>query len=367
VWVTAIHRAEAARALQTASLLDLHNNQGEGSNSVRLEVNGVTTPAGAVDLTPSGIDLHNGHTYHVSIGGGNGNNTYSFEIFDLQNGPNGYVFFEQAFFLPTPQLNFGMGYVGFTASTGATTSSVKILDWTVIDQTGEPPVVTYPRPNYPNGFAGSTGLFYRSGAGVSGNALQLTNGNKYTSFSASTTAQVMPQGIAFYQAFSTDFDFIVDGGVGDGFAFVLQNDSLGALGSSGGGLGYGLPTPGGTGPSITNSLAIKFDLHNNAGEGTNSTGLYLNGASPTVPAIDLSTSGIQLYSGHPFHAQITSDGTTLTLSLTDLVQYRVFTKVLYSGPDLATMIPAQAYAGFTAGTGSTASSIRILNWTWNTN
>jgi len=37
-------------------------------------------------------------------------------------------------------------------------------------------------------------------------------------------------------------------------------------------------------PGIATSVAVKFDLYDNSGEGTNSTGIYVNGASPTMPA-----------------------------------------------------------------------------------
>ena len=74
----------------------------------------------------------------------------------------------------------------------------------------------------------------------------------------------------------------------DGFAFVIQNAGTTALGPSGGGLGYGpdnVTNPSAsTNTPIAKSVALKFDLYNNAGEGTNSTGLYTNGASPTTPA-----------------------------------------------------------------------------------
>jgi hypothetical protein len=64
---------------------------------------------------------------------------------------------------------------------------------------------------------------------------------------------------------------------------------------------------------------VKFDLFNNAGEGANSTGLYINGAAPTTPATDLTQSGVQLHSGNPFRVHMTYDGTTLTVTITDTV------------------------------------------------
>ncbi len=70
------------------------------------------------------------------------------------------------------------------------------------------------------------------------------------------------------------------------------------LGPSGGGLGYGpdLPTnpDASTNTPIANSVAVKFDFFSNAGEGTDSTGLYTNGASPTIPAVDMTSSGVIL-------------------------------------------------------------------------
>src|SRR5262249_45359425 len=68
--------------------------------------------------------------------------------------------------------------------------------------------------------------------------------------------------------FSTQFTFVQHGGTnpsGGGITFTIQNAGGTALGSSGGGLGYGPDTPG-TKPGIPNSVAIKFDLFDNFGE-----------------------------------------------------------------------------------------------------
>ena len=48
----------------------------------------------------------------------------------------------------------------------------------------------------------------------------------------------------------------------DGMTFVIQNGAATALGGVGGLLGYG---------GMGNSVAVKFDIYNNAGEGTDST------------------------------------------------------------------------------------------------
>ena len=92
--------------------------------------------------------------------------------------------------------------------------------------------------------------------------------------------------------FTTNFSFQISGGTSpqaDGFAFVMQSGSTTAIGSSGGSLRYG--SQNGTG--LPNSIAIKFDIDSNNGEGTDSTGLYVKyGAAPTTPALDMTSSGV---------------------------------------------------------------------------
>ena len=69
---------------------------------------------------------------------------------------------------------------------------------------------------------------------------------------------------------------------------------------------------------MANSVAIKFDLYDNNGEGTNSTGLYTGGADPfNVGSIDLTPSGINLHSGDVFQVDVAYDGTQLSVTLTD--------------------------------------------------
>jgi len=59
---------------------------------------------------------------------------------------------------------------------------------------------------------------------------------------------------------------------------------------------------------IPQSVAVKFDLYNNKGEGPDSTGFYSKGASPTIPAIDLSATGVNLQSGDTFNTHLTTTG-----------------------------------------------------------
>src|SRR5439155_26267498 len=60
-----------------------------------------------------------------------------------------------------------------------------------------------------------------------------------------------------------------------------------------------------------------FDLVDNAGEGTDSVGVYTGGAAPTTPAVNLAGTGIDLHTGHPFRADLAYDGINLNLTLTD--------------------------------------------------
>src|SRR5208283_785494 len=112
-------------------------------------------------------------------------------------------------------------------------------------------------------------------------------------------------GSAFYatpvniQRFTTTFTFQLSNPSADGITFTIQNNGPGALGGNGGGLGYA---------GIPNSVAIKFDLYSNKGEGPNSTGLYTDGASPALPAINLTGTGINLHSGNYINVTLTYDG-----------------------------------------------------------
>jgi hypothetical protein len=152
----------------------------------------------------------------------------------------------------------------------------------------------------------------------------------------------------------------------DGMTFTIQGNSTTALGLPGGGLGYG---PDNTGAAVSptnplhNSVAVKFDLYDNNGEGVNSTGLYVNGASPTTPSVDLTGSGVDLHSGHVMNVQIGYDGINLSLTITDPTVNSAFT---HSWPINipATIGGNSAYVGFTAGTGGQTAIQDVLNWTF---
>ena len=136
--------------------------------------------------------------------------------------------------------------------------------------------------------------------------------------------------------------------------FAIQGNNIWSLGDPGGGLGY---------EGIANSIAVKFDLYNNAGEGIDSTGLYTNGAAPTMPSVNLSATGINLHSGDVMHAHMVYDGTNLTMVLTDTVTNGTVTEVF--PVNIPVLVGGNtAYVGFTGSTGSTTATQNVLSWTY---
>ncbi len=148
--------------------------------------------------------------------------------------------------------------------------------------------------------------------------------------------------------------------------FTIQGTGPTALGLYGGGLGYGPDASTGT-PGIGKSVAIKFDLYSNQGEGSNSTGLYTNGAAPTnVGSIDLTGTGIDLHSGNVFQVNESYDGTTLTVTILDTVTGKSASQS-YTTNITSIVGGSTAYVGFTAGTGGFTENADILTWTFSPN
>jgi hypothetical protein len=200
--------------------------------------------------------------------------------------------------------------------------------------------------NYPSGGFTTNKLSLNYGASVIGGMLQLTDGGTGEN-RAAWFATLVP-----IQSFTTDFTFQQLNASADGMTFTIQGNNIWALGYSGGGLGYA---------GITNSVAVKFDLYSNAGEGSDSTGLYTGGAVPTTPSIDLSSTGINLHSGDVMHAHLVYNGTTLTMTLTDTVTNGTVTEVFpVNIPSLVG--GSTAYVGFTGGTGAMAATQNVLTW-----
>jgi hypothetical protein len=230
---------------------------------------------------------------------------------------------------------------------GSTMSSVATATYTI----------NLPGINFNNGFTVNGGMQLNGKTTIVGTALQLTDGKTNEASSAFFAA---PVNVA---KFSTTFTFQQTAATGDGMMFVVHNAVAGAkaLGPSGSALGYsyGATQTG----AILNSVGLKFDLYSNSGEGSNSTGLYLSGAQPTKPALDLTPSGVDLHCTHPMSVQLTYDGTTLKMTITDTVTASSYTT------SWAVNIPqivgsSSAYVGFTASTGGATAVQQILNWTF---
>ncbi len=205
--------------------------------------------------------------------------------------------------------------------------------------------------NFANGFNLSGGLLtYNGSAVLNGNTAQLTNlANKNQSGSIFSDSPVA------ISTFSTTFQFQQSPGTptADGFTFTLQDSGMTALGALGMGLGYsGIPT----------SVAVKFDLYSNSGEGVDSTGLYTNGAVPTTPSVDMTSSGVNLHSGDLMTATLSYNGTILTETVTDTVTKAVFsTQYTVNIPSIT---GPTAYVGFTGAIGGTSDTQSIVNWTF---
>jgi Chitobiase/beta-hexosaminidase C-terminal domain/Bacterial lectin len=226
--------------------------------------------------------------------------------------------------------------------TGHTNSPVGSASYTIGTGGG----TTY--VNYPNNGFTATNLSVQGYGAVTGGMLQLTNGGSGEESGVWFNTKLP------VQSFVTDFTFQQLNAVADGMTFTIQNDNIWAVGDAGGGLGY---------QDIPDSVAVKFDIYNNSGEGADSTGLYTNGASPTVPAIDLTSTGIVLSSGDLMHAHMVYDGTNLTMTLTDTVTNATATEVF--PVNIPSIVGSStAWVGFTGGTGGGTATQNVLSWTY---
>ena len=163
------------------------------------------------------------------------------------------------------------------------------------------------------------------------------------------------------RAFQTSFVFqpgdddpATNGAKGDGLTFALVAAPT-AAGVAGAGLGY---------QGIADSVAVKFDLVNNAGEGTDSVGVFTGGAEPSTPAVDLDGTGILFHSGHPFRADLAYDGAVLAVTLTDTIAPDRVWAGTFPVDIPAALGATTGYAGFTAGTGELFARQAVRSWTY---
>jgi hypothetical protein len=397
---------------------DLYDNSGEGVDSTRLFTNGASPTTPSVDLTPSGVNLHSGNIFrvHMTYDG----TTLTVTLTDTVTGTTA----THSYTVNIPAIvGSNTAYAGFTAGEGVTDTTQNVLSWTFTPGTPDA-YVANPVFSTPGGLyfaaqqvtlsdateeasiyytldgslptAGST--LYNGpitiAANTTVNAIAVLDGVSSTLSSASytlssgsigfgsgftagnlalngsavlngaalqLTSDTYQAGSAYdlsavnAQSFTTDFTFQLPNPTSDGLMFVLQNHGLTVLGANGKNLGYGY--------GVQQSVGVKFDLYDNSGEGVDSTGLFTNGAVPTTPSIDLTPSGVNLHSGNIFHAHMTYDGTTLTVTITDTVTGATATQNYTV--DIPAVVGGNAvFAGFTAGEGSTATTQNVLTWTF---
>jgi hypothetical protein len=104
---------------------DLYSNVGEGANSTGLYTNGARPTTPALDLTPSGVDLHSGHPMCVQLNYDGA--TLKMTIKDTVTAKS----FSTSWAINISQtIGSSTAYIGFTASTGGATAVQEVLNWT---------------------------------------------------------------------------------------------------------------------------------------------------------------------------------------------------------------------------------------------
>jgi hypothetical protein len=220
-----------------------------------------------------------------------------------------------------------------------------------------------PDGGYDFAFSGKTGLTLNGSARSNGGAIRLTGKHMFQTGSFFGTNAVS------VTKFNTKFRFHILGtNTADGLTFCIQGEGPHALGGSGGGLGYGPDPidPLSPGFKITKSVALKFGLFDSFANRPRSTmGLYQNGASPTGPnaiggEVALDAMGIDLHSGHEFKVTFAYDGSALTATVRDTLTQQ---QVVHPFPfNIPAVTGAQAFVGFTGGTGGLNADQDILSW-----
>jgi hypothetical protein len=217
--------------------------------------------------------------------------------------------------------------------------------------------------DHSTGFSCHGDLSANGNAAFNGSLARLTDGGGNEASSIFTLNKVD------VRKFTTSFKIQLTNPNADGMCWVVQGNSPTALGPGGGGLGFGPDTRGGP-RGIRNSLCVKFDIYDNQGEGINSTGLFGDGRSPTLPErdsgdvlVDLTPTPIDLHSQHVFQVDLTYDGTVLTEKITDTVTTNSFS-TSYTINIPAAVGGNTAFMGFTGGTGGLTATQDVQTWTY---
>jgi serine/threonine protein kinase len=267
-------------------------------------------------------------------------------------------------------------------------------------------------PIDPGGTTGTSGSLPSGPSGAGGANVDLSRPDhffSFTSFAGKNSAKLLQvngdaqikrrqlvltedkaesRGSVFYrkpvqlsQGFMTWFRFKINSGTGkpgDGFAFIIQNDSPKALGSKGGGLGYAADTKRKTqGPAwksaIKKGVAVEFDTF--AGDPKDPAGIAIHTSSGGVlnAAGDRAIGGVAKF---PF--KITDGKTYLAAIRYDLKSHNIFINLFDTANPARNVsrvvrVPltksvfdknGRAWVGFSAGTGGESEAHQILGWSF---
>lgn len=231
----------------------------------------------------------------------------------------------------------------FKITTSATSSGTAVISATANNQVTATLGVSNYYFDYPT-FGNTQGLQLNGIAFQQGNSIAMTD-LQYSASSSAFYTTLMDVG-----GFQTQFEFTMQAAIADGITFCVTTEGPGAIGVTGGDLGYA---------QIPNSIAIKFDLWNNVGDDANSTGIFTNGAVPFDPSFPLAP--VYLASGDKMMVTVSYASADLQMTIKDEVNGN---SKSYSFPiDLPSTIGSNmAYVGFTGGVGAATSHIQLWSW-----
>ncbi len=264
----------------------------------------------------------------------------------------------------------GCAWLGFTAGTGSFASSHDILSWTLGQQCPPSPpssaigscATSLARAD----FLGGVDLSLAGNAAVADcDVLRLTEEAEGQSGGAWHADK-----LHVADGFDTTFSFQVSTGInsgGDGFAFVIQDESATALGGGGGGLGYASNGPQG----ITRSLAVEFDTFFFAPEfPSDHVSVQTDGVNPNQ-SLDVNSLGhvvlaSTIKDAMPHTCRIVYTPGTLDVYIDGSLTPDLTVSVDLTDINGASILDATgcAWVGFTAGTGLAACAHDILSWTF---
>jgi hypothetical protein len=232
-----------------------------------------------------------------------------------------------------------------------------------------------PLINFAGGFGNASNFVNAVGsAKVNGSSMRLTDSNS-SGQEVGAAWYAVPVNVS---TFTTHFTLLFTSASGQGMTFCIQNQNPTstdansiyvsggpyAFGNNFGGLGYSgtTTTSGGQNAGLYTSVALVFDLSSGSGS---VTGLYTNGANPAGSSIDMSSSGVNLHSGHPLNVTLDYNGSALAMTVKDSVTNATFTHS-WSVDIPSTVAGSTAYVGFTGSTGYSVANQDIQSWTYAT-